>query len=463
MHTPPSISRRALLQSSLAGMLGASLGFGFEAQPARFRIATFRSDATPPIGHPLCGGWIKPVAAVDDPLRALGVILLGPEQPIVLCAVDWCGILNDAHLAWRQALAEAVGTDPSRVALQTIHAHNAPFADLRAQRILQSVPNGPPALDLQFFEKVVGDSAAAARRSLEKAQPLTHIGTGQARVEKVAGNRRIIGPDGKIAAWRGSACTNANVRAEPEGLIDPWLKTLSFWNGDQPVAALSYYATHPMSYYGDGRVSADFCGLARQLRQDEDPRVLQLYFNGGGGNIAAGKYNDGQHENRPVLRDRIYDALQAAWKGTERHPVERLAWRSEPVRLPARDEPDYGAAANQKIVETDGETKARRGIAAMKLAWLERLERPIDITCLDLGAAQVVHLPGEPFVEYQLHAQQAAPGKFVCTAGYGDGGPFYIPTADAYPQGGYEVGVAFTGPGSEALLKQALTKLLGPH
>jgi hypothetical protein len=460
IHKDQLLSRRALFQSSLVGVLGASFGFGFSSPAAKFRVATFSIDVTPPIGHPLCGGWITPVTAVDDPLRALGVVLLGPEQPIVLCAVDWCGILNEANLAWRQALAEAVGTAPNRVALQTVHPHNAPFADVRAERILQAAPQGPPALELKFFERVVRESAAAVKKSLEQAQPLTHVGTGQAKVEKVAGNRRIIGPDGKVASWRGSACKDPKAVAAPEGLIDPWLKTLSFWNGDQPVAALNYYATHPMSYYGDGRVSADFCGLARQLRQEEDAQVLQLYFNGGGGNVAAGKYNDGSHENRPVLRDRIYEAMRAAWKATERHPVERVSWRSEPVRLPAREEPEYGAAANMKIVESETETKARRGIAAMKLSWLERIERPIDITCLDLGPAQIVHLPGEPFIEYQLHAQQAAPGKFVCTAGYGDGGPFYIPTADAYPQGGYEVGVAFTGPGSEAILKAALTKVL---
>ena len=72
------------------------------------------------------------------------------------------------------------------------------------------------------------------------------------------------------------------------------LRTLSFWDGDTPLAALHYYATHPMSYYGDGRVSADFCGLARQKLQDEDPNVFQVYFNGCAGNVTAGKYNDGR-------------------------------------------------------------------------------------------------------------------------------------------------------------------------
>ena len=54
-------------------------------------LATFRCDVTPPAGHPLCGGWIEPVRAVDDPLRALGVVLLGAGQPVVLTdfQTDW--------------------------------------------------------------------------------------------------------------------------------------------------------------------------------------------------------------------------------------------------------------------------------------------------------------------------------------------------------------------------------------
>src|SRR6218665_2637402 len=98
------------------------------------RIATFRGDVTPPLGHSLCGGWIKPVEVVDDPLEALGFVILGAGKPIVVCAVDWTGLLNSAHLAWRKALAEAVGTTPDRVAVQCVHQHNAPFACLDAQK-----------------------------------------------------------------------------------------------------------------------------------------------------------------------------------------------------------------------------------------------------------------------------------------------------------------------------------------
>ncbi|HMC65812.1 MAG TPA: hypothetical protein VKI65_12810, partial [Gemmataceae bacterium] len=290
--------------------------------------------------------------------------------------------------------------------------------------------------------------------------PFTHIGVGQAKVEQVASNRRVPGPDGKVKYVRYSATKDPKLRAEPEGLIDPWLKTLSFWNGAQPLAALSYYATHPMSYYGDGRVSSDFCGLARQKRQGEEPNIFQIYFTGCGGNITAGKYNDGAHENRPVLRDRIYTAMKAAWKATRRHELKGGEWRVEPVKLPPRAEKSFGEEESRKDLENPKQSKPRRGNAAMQLAWLKRINQPIDLTCLDFGKALLLHLPGEPFIEYQLKAQELRKDAFVCVAGYGDGGPGYIPTARAYLEGGYEPTVALSGPDSEAILHKAMIKLL---
>jgi hypothetical protein len=421
-------------------------------------LTTFASDATPPEGHPLCGGWIEPARAVDDPLRALGVVLLGPAAPVVLCTVDWTGIRNDAHLAWRTALARAAHTTPERVAVHCVHPHNTPFADVEAQKLLEAA-KGPPSLDRKFFDRAVQQSAEAVAAALKRTVPFTHLGVGQAKVEKVASNRRILGADGRFKASRTSATKDVKVRDEPEGLIDPWLKTISFWNGEKPLAALHYYATHPMSYYGDGRVSADFCGLARQKRADDDKAVFQVYFTGCAGNVTAGKYNDGAKENRAVLRDRIHEAMVAAWKATERRPLDGWEWRTEPVKLPPRSEKSFGEEESRKTLEDEKAAKAKRGNAAFQLAWRKRLDRPIDFACLDFGKALVLHLSGEPFIEYQLKAQQLRPDAFVCVAGYGDGGPGYIPTDKAYLEGGYEPTVALAAP-SEAVMVKTIAKLL---
>jgi hypothetical protein len=422
-------------------------------------VAPFASEVTPPLGHPLCGGWIEPVRAVDDPLRALGLVLLGNEAPVVLCAVDWCGIRNEAHRAWREALAGAAHTTAERVAVQSVHPHNAPFVDSVAQKYIDAHGGSPANLDLQFFSRCLDQVAQAIQNALKQPLRFDAISIGRATVDRVASNRRVLGKDGKVRYTRTSATRDPEARAAPEGLIDPYLRTLGFWHGDRPLLALHYYATHPMSYYGDGRVTSDFCGLARD-EQARASRLAQIYFTGCAGNITAGKYNDGAKANRVVLRDRMGMAKRAAWRASRRSAVQEWKWRVEPLQLQARREAAFRRDTSLKVLKDPKASPAARGNAAFQLAWLDRIDKPIDLTCLEIGPASLVHLPGEPFVEYQLAAQALRPDRFVCVAGYGDGGPGYLLTDVAYVEGGYEPTVALAAP-CEKTLKTALQRLLG--
>jgi hypothetical protein len=132
--------------------------------------------------------------------------------------------------------------------------------------------------------------------------------------------------------------------------------------------------------------------------------------------------------------------------------VDTWSWRVEKLKLEARREASFAAEASEKVLKDEKATKAARGNAALQLAWRARLERPIDVTCLEIGPASVLHLPGEPFVEYQLMARKLRPDRFVCVAGYGDGGMGYIPTDAAFLEGGYEPTVALAAPCEKRLL-----------
>jgi hypothetical protein len=302
------------------------------------------------------------------------------------------------------------------------------------------------------------------KQARQEARPTTHLGLGTAVVERVASNRRILGPDGKVTLTRMSSSKNAKAIAAPEGTIDPVLKLISFWDNETPLAVLTYYACHPQSYYGQGDVTCEWVGLARNQRQQELPDPLHVHFNGAGGNVAAGKYNDGTPERRPELAGRLADAMRRAWNATTRSPINAadIEWRVKPVELPVGE---HVKAAELEAILTDStKPSADRLNAATKLAWLERTSsaKPILLSSLRLKDAHILHMPGELFVEYQLAAQAMRQGSFVAMAAYGDYSPGYIGTAIAYTQGGYETQPRSSNvaPEVEAVLLDGIRELL---
>lgn len=446
----------------LAGLLFL-LAAPFARAESFDRLAIFSADVTPPLGHPCMGGGIRPVERVDDPLYVHGFALLGDGKPVVLAAVDWCEIRNDAYERWREVLAEAAGTDKERVLVTSLHQHDAPIADLEAQRLLDAAKAKGKICDLAFHEKTVQRVAQALRASLKSPRRITHLGTGQAKVEQIASNRRYVTADGKPHHNRMSATRDAKIRAEEEGTIDPWLKTLSFWDGDRPVLALSVYATHPMSYYGKGGVSADFVGLARKRRQADDPQVTQLYASGCSGNVTAGKYNDGSAENRPVLADRIYRAMSQAWRNTQRRPLGDVTFRCAKLRLEPRDGPGFTVADLQERLKNDKQPFGQC-LAALGLSWRKRADAgaTIDVPALDWGDAQLVLLPAESYVEYQLLAQKLRPDSFVVVLGYGECAPGYVPTEQAVRENDANLhDWNWVASGSEQRMTRVLRQVLG--
>jgi hypothetical protein len=435
-----------------------AIGAAEAAEP--LKVGIFAIDASPPVGSPLA---YDPTKGVVHPLSCRGIVLIGKGQPVVLCAVDWIGIANDGQVEFRQSLAQAAGTDPKRVVVHTLHQHDAPLCDFSTDRMLAKHGINREITDASFARDVIARASAAVRVACQDARQVTHIGLGEAEVERVASNRRVLGPDGKVQHIRYTACQDPEVRAKPVGTIDPSLKMISFWDGAEPIVALTYYATHPQSYYRTGLANPDFPGIARDQRQAVT-KVPHVHFNGAGGNIGAGKWNDGSPENRQILADRVASGMAKAWTATVKTPISAtdLAWESIPVALPPA--PHLDVAKLEAVVNDASKPARDRAAAAEELVWLRRCLAgdAIDVGCLHLGKARVLHMPGELFVEYQLAAQKLRPDLFVAMAAYGDYAPGYIGTEVAYPQGGYETGprASHVAPSVERTLMDIIERLL---
>ena len=428
------------------------------------KVGSFCIDATPPVGSPLCFALVPPSTGANDPLTARGVVFApAGELPIVLVAVDWVGISNDAQDAWRQAIAEACKTTADRVAVHTLHQHDAPGCDFLAGEIAAAAGLEGEHFNVRHARDVIARTAEAAAAALADPQPVTHLGYGAGKVEKVASNRRILGPSGQVEFQRMSSSVNKAMQEMPEGVIDPLARVVSFWQGDKPLVALTYYTTHPQSYYRTGKTSADFVGMARGAREVALRGTRHIHFNGCSGNVAAGKYNDGSPAMRPILANRLANGLRSAWEATEKAPIEEveLDWSSTQVNLPPGEW--LVPAELEATLQNRDAPKIDQLQAARTLAFLQRCEAGSGITLsrLRIGKVDLLHLPGELFVEYQLAAQNLHPERFLCTAAYGDYGPGYIGLSESYAQGGYETSQGSrVSPRVEKVLMDAIAELV---
>ncbi len=473
---------RALISSvvGFAVVLGvATLTEKSMSEGPDFRLAVFSVDVTIPLGHPCMGGGISPAKEVEDPLYARGFVLAGADSPIVVVSFDWCEIRGTSFEKWKRALADAAGTRPERVLVTCTHVHDAPVMDEDAERLLRdteatgawkSIPPPPPEAPVQvasvcwpaFNDECISRVVAAMKEAMAQARHVTHIGMGRARVAEVASNRRFIARGGAVSYRRMSRTTDPEAQAAEEGTIDPWLRTLSFWDGNEPVCALHSYAVHPMSTYGMGKVSADFPGLARKLMQEAHAGALQIYASGCSGNVTAGKWNQGEPGTRQKLAGRLYEAMEAAWRDTRRAPLELVGFSMALMPLGARNTPGHTETILRKRL-AEGVRPFERSEAAMGLAWYERVKRGhrVEVPCVDFGGANLLLMPAEAYVEFQLYAQEVKPDSFVMVMGYGECGPGYIPIERAWREQDSNLNDwAWTPPGSEEVMKAAIREAL---
>lgn len=427
--------RRRDFTFGLAALAGAS----------PYRVAAFKADATPALGEPLI--WVDPTKEVLDPLWAKGIVIEAPGGKIVLCALDWCGAGGYVHRMFREKLARAVGTSASRVAVQAVHQHTAPYIDGGGYELMAKLANPPLMMSRGFLETVTNRVAAAAAEAASRMKMFDSLGLSSVPLDRVGSARRLM-VGGKLQTRFSTSGKDPKMAALPEGDIDHRLRTVSLMAGKTPLVRLHYYASHPQTFCCTGQVSADFVGAAREAVEKIE-RIPQIYFTGCAGDTTVGKYNDAGIEARNGLARRMEEGLLASIRATKVELVGDVAWKSVEMRLPPKTGPETewppAKLAGMNAVEI-----CRRANTA---AFAQRKE-PLEVSCLRIGSARIVHLPGEPLLEFQRFAWEAI------VAGYGDISPGYLCPDKAYAEGGYEPSAANAGPGTESAVKRAMEEVL---
>ncbi len=291
-------------------------GGGISSPP--LKMATFALDVTPPVGAAMAFSVNKGTAS---PIFIRGILLDDGETRSVLISCDFIYIWGQAWHTWRERIAGAASTSKERVFLHCVHQHDSmrivAHEDMEAPGFLRA--------DLSYGETTLERLAATVRNAATGTwESITRLMTAERRMERLASNRRLIGKDGKWFATRFSMCDDPELRALPVGTIDPLLRTVAF--GDEAgriLAAIHFYATHPMTAYHRERVSADVPGAALAYAEERiGAETFQMYFTGCSGNVTLGKYFlDDKEESLRVMGQRLGEGMISNVARLEERPL----------------------------------------------------------------------------------------------------------------------------------------------
>lgn len=403
-------------------------------------------DITPPTGVTLTGyaGRPGPADRVLDRLHVRALAISdGEGPPVVLCSADLLGWGAEHVATIRDLLCHRVPRE--RLLLNCSHTHAGPtVAPMRAM--------GQP--DPDYCRLLVRLAAAAAEEAVRAMQP-ARLAFGTAATG-IGTNRREL-RDGRV-----------RLGTDPTGPYDPTVSVLRVEDAaGRPLACWFSHGTHPvvMGPSNTG-ISAEWPGAAA----DTASAALgcpALFAQGCCGDVNP--IRRGEHEVARSVGRELAGAVLVAWERAT--PLERSGAAAAlesvllPLRKPSREEAmmareearaslrELEAQLAESPPEVQGPILRRREIARAMADWAEDYlaaallpAEPavrMDVQAIRLGDLAILATAAETFVEIGLCIRAASPLPRTVPLGYTNGCFGYLPTAAAFPKGGYEVDTAF--------------------
>jgi len=440
------------------------------------RVGAAAVDFTPQPGLPLMGNFRGDYAArgVHDLLTAKAVVLADAHGgKAALLAVDVCMLDRENVSLMRRVIGSECDVPAENVLIHATHTHSAPAA---SGRLGMEEEIAPYRGDIDAFLVKAASAVSEADRALADAA----LGVGYALEDRVAFNRRLRRRDGTTQMnWEAlQARFDPDKIAGAWGPTDPQVTCLVVEQEGRPAAAVVNFALHPAILAGDNWLySADYpCYLAEGLSRTVDERFTCLFLNGCCGDVNHVDYRDPLQGRGYGMAQRVgYMLAAAAHEAIRRRaPLagDRISVSREKVTLRrlkiSRDERRRceqvldEARKHPPQGQVDGVPDAY--YAKLRLGMFDRQDRPdqAEVMVIRVGEAAVVGLPGEPFCELGLQIKRGSPARHTLVAGLSNDAVGYLPSMEAFRQGGYETtpGSTFYEPGAGELVVESASSQL---
>ena len=456
--------------------------------PGQLKAATARADITPPVGiaHMNWGAQTHERAeGVDLPLWCTALALSDGETDALVVETDLLQLPSEPVDVIRQSVSDLTGVPVSHVRISFSHTHSGPtLGPTWVEAGTEMVP--------EYVDGLAGKIAGAAWEAHRELQPVRFAcGTGESYIN-VSRRQRL--PDGRLV-----------VGYHPKGAVDREVRVVRFDDLDgNPVATVVNYACHPTIMAHLNRlITPDYPGVVRRAVE----RTLGgtcLFLQGATGDLGPVEGYTGD----PVVYHRLgmllgLEASKVAL-GLETRPVERRFSHVEESGAPlaiyeevGTDEPDMRlrvgcrsarlpvgesddpekleaeakrlsevlartrkAGSDAKVREAGMKAKRARAQAGRALRITGRSHLEVEVQAICVGDLALISVPAEPFSWIGVEVKKRSPFAHTLFSGYSNGAWSYIPTAEAFAEGGYEVGMSLFSPqAAETLADEAVALL----
>jgi neutral ceramidase len=376
---------------------------------------------TPQVGVDLSGYGLReqPSVGIHDDLFARALFLEQGTERLLWLHCDLIGLERNLVRTLRKRLLEEVKLAEHQILVSTTHTHAGPAT----RRV-----RGCGEIDPAYLDQLDQYLLEAARRAVTKTD--------------------------EVMPWfaEGQCDLGIDRRSTPTAHVDPVLPVIAFQKKDGTFSAvLANYAMHNVALSSNNRlISGDMAGVAasyvcEQLRGNP----LTFVTNGACGNINPPKQSDdfsAAEQLGKELGGKIVDLVRRA----ERTQDTRLASIMETVKVPlavlsaeeVEREYHHVLDAYASVFPGDFHDVQMKAWREETLALLEKGQSrdyvETDIQALRIGPARFAAMGAEVFSR-MAEELRAAVDKHTYVVGYSNGLIGYLPFAEAYAEGGYEV------------------------
>ena len=425
-------------------------------------------NITPPVGIDLTGfaGRPSPAIGIHDDLYAKCLVMDDGTEKIGILTMDLLGLDSDIVERVREEVEDKLGVPSRCLMLSTSHTHSGPATiSLR----------GLGKRDAVYVEELTRKLIGAVKMAFDSVRPAkVGFGTGQVQIGI---NRRQRLKTGAMA-----------IGQNPSGPVAPYVDVMRVDDeSGRPMAVLFSHAAHPVVLGGKNLlVSADYPGYAMRLVERIEGCVA-MFAQGCCGDVNSnpvGRTFEDARRLGTILGGHTIGVAESIRCSDD---DVRLKAISRKIELPLQD-PLPPEETSRLVIEyrerleeakRRGEHRGQIYLHEGMLGWAEDMDKlassgktgltkGFEIQAIRITErAVILGMAGEVFVDYQIDLKRRSPYEMTMVFAYTNGCIGYVPTADAYPEGGYEVDMAYKyygtlmlKPESDGIIRDEALKML---